>query len=365
MLYTALADRAVLSVTGTDARTFLQDLVTADLAAVDAEGARWSALLSPQGKVLFDFILVATGEGYLIDLPSPLAPDVLRRLGLYKLRAKVEIRDASAVTNVLAMWDTPAAPPPGVVPDRSAEDAEGKGTRSPAQDAPGAPSPARAAPAPAGDDTGEALRASLGAPTGPSPANDEITRMAAALGPGACIIADPRLPALGYRAYVPRERPSSHVAPALTPADPAAYDSHRLALGIPAGGIDFRYGDAFPHDVGMDQLGAVGFAKGCYVGQEVVSRMQHRGTARNRPVLVAGDADLPPTGTPLTVGERPLGTLGTVIGARGLAVVRLDRAREAMAAGTPILAAGVPVRLALPPWAQYSWPESGSGAADG
>ena len=61
------------------------------------------------------------------------------------------------------------------------------------------------------------------------------------------------------------------------------YEARRIALAIPRGGADFKYGDAFPHEADMDQLGEVDFAKGCYVGQEVgVSRMEHRGIARTR-----------------------------------------------------------------------------------
>ena len=57
-----------------------------------------------------------------------------------------------------------------------------------------------------------------------------------------------------------------------TLVDADAYDAHRIALGVPRGGLDFAYGDAFPHEADMDQLAGVDFDKGCYVGQEVVSR---------------------------------------------------------------------------------------------
>ncbi len=88
----------------------------------------------------------------------------------------------------------------------------------------------------------------------------------------------------------------------------------------------------------MDLNGGLGFRKGCYVGQEVVSRMQHRGTARRRVVIVTGSTGLPATGTELTAGGKPIGTLGSTDGTKGLAIVRIDRAGEAIAAGTPILA---------------------------
>ena len=89
----------------------------------------------------------------------------------------------------------------------------------------------------------------------------------------------------------------------------------------------------FPHDIGMDLLGGVDFMKGCYIGQEVVSRMQHRGTARRRPVVVSGieplidDVEVPP-GTAISVGAREAGQIGRVVDGRAVAIVRLDRIKE-------------------------------------
>jgi hypothetical protein len=106
----------------------------------------------------------------------------------------------------------------------------------------------------------------------------------------------------------------------------------------------------------MDQLGGVDFDKGCYVGQEVVSRMEHRGTARRRTVTVAADGPLPAAAAPLFAGERPIGAMGGSAGGRGLAVVRLDRAKEAMDAGVMLRAGDLPVTLSLPKWARFGWP---------
>ena len=85
---------------------------------------------------------------------------------------------------------------------------------------------------------------------------------------------------------------------------PQAYEAHRIALGVPRGGIDFMYGDTFPHEADMDQLGGVDFDKGCYVGQEVVSRMEHRGSARTRVVPVVYDGSTPMPGLPVMAGDR-------------------------------------------------------------
>ncbi|MCB1487415.1 MAG: folate-binding protein, partial [Bauldia sp.] len=95
----------------------------------------------------------------------------------------------------------------------------------------------------------------------------------------------------------------------------------------------------------------------CYVGQEVVSRMEHRGTARRRPVAVRGSGLA--AGTPLTAGDMPIGTLGSAQGDLGLAIARLDRAQRARDAGVPLMAAAAPVELTLPTWAGFDWPKDG------
>jgi folate-binding Fe-S cluster repair protein YgfZ len=106
----------------------------------------------------------------------------------------------------------------------------------------------------------------------------------------------------------------------------------------------------------MDLNGGLSFRKGCYVGQEVVSRMQHRGTARRRVVIVSGEASLPSSGTSLSINGRPVGSLGTVQDKAGLAIVRIDKAGEAIAKGDPILAGEVPVTLTLPGWTGLAFP---------
>ncbi len=278
-----LPRRGVVAVGGADARTFLNDLITSELGRAEKAGAVYGGLLTPQGKILFDFIVMPEGDRFLFDLPRGLVADFIKRLGFYRLRAKVDIADMSAERTVLAFWG------------------------------------------------GGGVPASHGV-----------------------VVPDPRLAALGYRAIVPKDgdTPAGYMS-----AGEADYDAHRVRLGVPEGGIDFAFGDAFPHDADMDQLGGVDFDKGCYVGQEVVSRMEHRGTARRRFVLVHGDA-LPPPGTELTAAGKPLGTLGSSADGTGLALVRLDRAKEAIDAGTAILAGTIPVTLELPSWARFGWPSA-------
>jgi hypothetical protein len=161
--------------------------------------------------------------------------------------------------------------------------------------------------------------------------------------------ADPRNAALGWRILVPAEL-AQKVADLIGAdlVDSAAYDAHRVASGVPRGGLDFMYGDAFPHETNMDRLHGVDFDKGCYVGQEVVSRMQHRGTARTRTVRVIVDGPAPEPGAAILAGDKTLGTMGSTAGRNGLALIRIDRAADALDAGVPLTAGGLAIRLAEP-----------------
>jgi folate-binding protein YgfZ len=168
---------------------------------------------------------------------------------------------------------------------------------------------------------------------------------------------DPRLPALGERVMLQPHR-AAEAAADLGAAfvDASAYEAHRIALGVPRGGLDFAYNDAFPHEACMDQLGGVDFDKGCYVGQEVVSRMQHRGNVRTRVVAVDYPEFAPEEGVPVTAGGKPAGTMGSAAAGRGLALMRLDRVSDAIAAGQPILAGGIAITPRKPDWARYDFP---------
>jgi tRNA-modifying protein YgfZ len=280
-----LADRGVVRVSGEDAKAFLDGLVTCDLDRVSPAEARFGALLTPQGKILFDFILFQAppdiGGGYYLDALRVHAPDLAKRLGFYRLRAKVAIEDLSDTLAVVAGWDAP----------RPADEA-------------------------------------------------------------GLVAGDPRLADLGWRAIVAAADAAEFAA------DPAeAYHARRIALGVPEGGRDFLFGDAFPHEALMDQLQGVDFDKGCYVGQEVVSRMQHRGTARTRivPALYEGGFAAE-AGVEVMAGDKVLGRTGTGAEGRGLLVIRLDRAADALSAGETIRAGGIPVTLEKPAWIGFPVP---------
>ena len=153
------------------------------------------------------------------------------------------------------------------------------------------------------------------------------------------VFADPRHAALGFRAIGPRD-----VVAALRGLAEIV-NARRVEAGVPEGGVDFLYNDAFPHEANLDLTHGVDFKKGCYVGQEVVSRMQHRGTARKRVLPVWFEGAAPAPGTEIFAADLPVGTTGSSAGTRGLALVRTDRVGDAAAAGTPLLAAGQPVRI--------------------
>jgi folate-binding protein YgfZ len=91
---TMLADRALIRVAGEDVRGFLQGLVTQDVMGLDASVPRWSGLLTPQGKALFDFLLWADGEAVLIDCEAEAADALARRLAIYRLRRPITIERA-------------------------------------------------------------------------------------------------------------------------------------------------------------------------------------------------------------------------------------------------------------------------------
>jgi len=272
-----LFDRAVVRVAGLGARAFLQGLITNDIDKAKPGSAIHAGLLTPQGKILFEFFVVPAADGFLLDVPKSKAAELVQRLGFYRLRAQVEIVEDPSFT-VAAAW-------------------------------------------------------------GRAPQLPE----------GAVAYADPRLPELGQRILLP-SRANAALGCALATED--EYRAKRIALGVPEGGRDYTFGDTFPHEAMFDQLNGVDFKKGCFVGQEVVSRMEHRGTARKRIVGVEGEAPLPPSGTEITAGSAPIGTLGSVSGRSGLALLRLDRAEEAQATGLPLRAGEVTIALRIPDWAR-------------
>src|SRR3954452_22592363 len=276
-----LSDRGVIKVSGEDARNFLNGLVTTDVTLLRPGLGRFGALLTPQGKIIVDFLITEApdghGGGFLIDAPPPPAKGLADKLGFYKLRAKAAVENLSDSLGVLAVWDGE----PAMKPDLS--------------------------------------------------------------------FADPRQETLGWRILVPEDLKQK--AADLCGADlvdEAAYEVHRIAIGVPRGGLDFMYSDAFPHETNMDRLHGVDFDKGCYVGQEVVSRMQHRGTARTRSIRVTLEDFSPEAGTTVLAGDKSVGTMGSTAAGHGIALLRTDRVADALDAGLTLSAGGLAIRLTDP-----------------
>ena len=269
-----LAGRSVFRVSGPDARTLLQGLLTCDFDDIAPGRPQHGALLTPQGKILFEALVHEPAPGiYLFDTDAALAGDFIKRLMFYRLRAKVTIETADDLCVV-------------AVPGGSADN----------------------------------------------------------------LPDDPRLAALGARGILTASEAENF------PADDAAYHARRIVCGVAELGSDYPSGEVFPHEANHDQLGGVDFQKGCYVGQEVVSRMQHRGTARKRFVPVTIDGEAPAMGADVTAGGKPVGAMGSSKGQSGLALLRLDRLEQAIADSEPVVCGHATLTASRPVWAQFDVP---------
>ncbi len=274
-----LDNRSFISVTGEDAEDLLQGIITTDLPLVK-HGEAWpGALLTPQGKILFEFLIGRTDSGFVLETAALDADALIKRLTLYRLRAKVTF-ERQEFGDVTLAWDE-------VHPEAGLHD-------------------------------------------------QRFARAGIAL---------TRVPGRGGADAV------------------SLYRTLRFVSGISGGGEDGALNDYFPHDLLMDKNGGLSFKKGCYIGQEVVSRMQHRATARRRLVSVSADYALADPGTALFAGEREIGTLIAAEGNKGLAVIRTDKAGAAMAAGTDIMLGEQAVGVTLPAWSGLDFPQDADEAA--
>ncbi len=277
-----LPNRSLIRVSGAEAMHFLHNLVTGDIEGLGLGELVPGALLTPQGKILFDFLVSRDGDALVLECLTDIAGDFAKRLKFYRLRAKVDIElQEQALVSVGFQNESGAS----------------------------------------GSDS-----SSVGVMIDRRFSNETNVRR--------------------------------HYGTSLeSDAGEAVYDHLRIQNGIAEGGSDYAFGDMFPHDVNLDQIKGVSFSKGCYVGQEVVSRMHHRGTARRRVLIASGAAPLA-AHAEMTVGGRVIGALGSAVGNKALALVRIDKAKNAMDTGTEILAGDVPISLTLPPNVTFSWPET-------
>ena len=151
---------------------------------------------------------------------------------------------------------------------------------------------------------------------------------------------DPRLPDMGWRI----------ICAAGTLPEGSGYDAARIGLGLADSDGDIGSANLFPHEANFDQLGGISFTKGCYVGQEVVSRMEHRSTARSRILPVKFEGAAPLRGSEIRSGDKTIGTVLSSENDSALALIRLDRLEES---ASPLLTQGVITHVQKPTWAAY------------
>jgi folate-binding protein YgfZ len=276
-------DRAIIAVGGEDRQGFLQGLVSNDTAKVSADGAIYAALLTAQGRFLFDLFIAEQDGRYLVDCAAPRRADLIKRLSLYRLRSKVTIVDAETDWCGALLF-------------------------------------------------GDGAAAALGL--------DGRAGAATPFGGGVAYV-DPRLPDLGVRLILPRATARAQLAglPASEDADGSAYHRRRIALGVPDAARDLTPEKSILLENGFDELNAIDWQKGCYMGQELTARTRYRGLVRKRLLPVRIEGTPPAPGTSLMLGEREIGEMRGVSadGTVGLAMVRL----EALAQGpSPTLSAG-------------------------
>jgi folate-binding protein YgfZ len=240
-----LPARGVVEVTGEDRVAFLQGLVSNDVAAAAPGRAVFAALLTPQGKWLADFLILADGDRLLLDCEAAQVAMLVPRLSRFRLRSRVMLRDASAEFMVHAGWGDAALPADAI-----------------------------AAP-------------------------------------------DPRLPEAGWRALAPAPLPG-------VDADAAAWDRHRLALGLPEGSLDLVPEQSVLLEAGYDALHGISWSKGCYMGQELTARTKYRGLLKRRLVPVAVAGPLPEAGTPILSGGAEVGQMRSGRDGFGMALLRLE-----------------------------------------
>ncbi len=284
--------RGLLLIAGADARAFLQGIVSNDVNKVAPERAIYAALLTPQGRYLHDFFIAEHDGALLLDCEAARTDDLARRIARFKLRSAVTIAPAPAGLRVALIF-------------------------------------------------GRGALAALGLPTEPGRASGYA---------GGLAYVDPRLAELGARAVLPESAAAALAAAGLGPGDAAAYERLRLALGVPDGSRDLEIEKSLLLESGFDELNAIDWAKGCYMGQELTARMRYRGLVKKRLVPVAIDGPAPPAGATILSGTEEAGVLRSVGAGRGLAMLRIDLLDGAtpLMAGTAKITPNMPFWLRLP-----------------
>jgi len=294
--YVTLPSRGILAIDGLDRAAFLQGLVSNDVTQAGPSRAIYAAFLTAQGKYLHDFLIIELGGKLLLDGEAERLADLQRRLKMYKLRSKITLEDVSAQFSVTALF-------------------------------------------------GQGALEALSLPAEPG--------AAVPLG-GGVVFVDPRLPGLGARAILPRGSEGEVLEPAgFSLADVGGYDRLRLEAGVPDGSRDMVVEKAILLENNLDELHAISWQKGCYMGQELTARTRYRGLVRKRlfPVIVEGP--LPEPGTAVMMGDKEAGEVRSGRGDRALALLRLEEIAKAEAEGIPLLAGEAKLTPVKPDWVNF------------
>jgi folate-binding protein YgfZ len=297
LTYAALQSRALIAIGGPDWRSFLQGLITQDVETMAPGEARFGALLTPQGRLLYDLFVVERDGGAWLDVEAAHRDAVIQRLTMYRLRAKVEIEAGDIPVSVLFS----------------------------------------AHPRESGDPGFFRSGASIGEGPGRGHAETQNAWVPAFAGMSG-FVRDPRLPELGWRGYGATPPPSAVLA------DEAVREAQKLRLGVP-GPADWGSDKTYPIEANFDLLNGIDFRKGCFVGQETTSRMKRRGQIKNRMLPIRFEGPAPAPGSEILAGDLRAGEVLSGGEGGAMAMVRLDRAL-----GAALSVAGRPVVLEQPDW---------------
>ena len=289
IFHTILDNRGVLKVSGENKFEFLQGLVSNDVTSISADCAIYAAMLTPQGKFLFDFFMYEWKSSILIETEGSRLAQLKKRLNMYKLRAKVDLEDVTASWSVTAIW-------------------------------------------------GSDVLTSIGLSNNPG---------SATAWEGGLIAVDPRISSAGARALLPKNHAIQLPGNSVSQSE---YDLHRLDLGLPDGGRDMILEKSILLENGFDELNGINWNKGCYIGQELTARTKYRGLIKKRLVPVKVDGAMPPAGTPILLDGKSVGELRSGRDDRALAILRIEHLQKTDSIFT---AENVTVLPKKPNWAEF------------
>ncbi len=318
---TPISNRGILSLSGKDAKKFLQGLITNDINQLSETKAIYTAFLTPQGKFLHDFFITERLGVLFLEVEKDRLVDLQKRINLYKLKAEVIVED---VSNLYQIW------------------------------------------------------AFLGEQV------EDYFNLTSTLGQ-ACyedhqlFYVDPRCQYMGVRAqfyqikkpqteenelktYIVASVPErGEIIPlssillnkfskaGFQQVEFNAYDQQRLQHGLPDGSRDMMIDRAIPLECGLEDLHAISWTKGCYMGQELTARTKHRGLVRKRYFPIEFEGLAPDFGTKIIQGTEEVGEVYSSNGAWALARLKL----EATIKEVPLMANHCLLRIIKPKWMPY------------